>query len=118
MGLFINGDDHPNVYNNNEMIHASNQRFVRHNSLTELINEQQKANMALAKSIAELKPRNEQLEAILKKESLLKESIIDQINHLNDSNQEMAIRLEKNEEANEQLSLQLNEQLKLQKRSS
>lgn len=115
MRLFINDEDHPDVYKNNEKIHASNQSFIRHNSLTELIEEQRKASIALAKSMAELKPRNEQLEVMLKKERLLKESIIEQIHHLSDSNRGMASRLEKNEEANEQLSLQLNEQLELQK---
>lgn len=118
VGLFINGNDHPDLFKNNEKIHASNQRVARHSSLTELINEQRKANMALAKSIAELKPRNEHLAAMLKKESLLKETIIDEIHHLSNTNQEMANRLEKNEEANEQLSLQLNKQLELQKETA
>ncbi|HWO95818.1 MAG TPA: hypothetical protein VNM45_05705 [Bacillus sp. (in: firmicutes)] len=115
MGLFINDRDHPDVFKNNEKIHAPSQRMIRHNSLTELIEEQQKANAALAKSIAELKPRNERLEAVLKKESLLKKAIMDQIHHLNGFNQEIVSRLEKNEGANEQLSLQLNKQLELQK---
>ncbi|WP_028401445.1 hypothetical protein [Ectobacillus panaciterrae] len=62
MGLFINNDEHPNVYKNNEKINAPNQVFARHNFLTELLNEQQKANVALTKSIAELKTRYEQIE--------------------------------------------------------
>lgn len=118
MGLFINDHDHPGVFKNHEKIHASNQRFVRHNSLTKLIEEQQEANIALAKSIAELKPRNEQLAAMLKKESVLKETVIDQIHHLSNSNQEIASRLGKNEEANEQLSVQLNKQLELQQKTA
>lgn len=161
MGLFINNNNHPDVYKNNESIHAPNQAFVRHNALMELLNEQQKANIILTQSIAELKMRYEQLEdshtlqwdhvnhqlhdlnvssrhraefesgmiqrlhaldektihlqALLENESLLKTSIIEQINSVSDSNQEIASRLEKNEAANEQLSLQLNEQLELQK---
>lgn len=151
MGLFINKNEHPDVYKNIENIHAPNQRFIRHNYLTELINEQQETNMTLANSIAELKPRYEQLEemqtiqwnhvkdqisdlivsnrqrekmenimiqrldTIDENENLLKNSIIDQMNSLNESYQKMLSRLETNESAYEQLSLLLNKQLELQK---
>jgi len=64
MGLFINKNDHPDVYNNIEKIQAPNQSFVRHNYLSELLDEQLKTNNALAESIAELKPQYEQLEEI------------------------------------------------------
>src|SRR4051794_15694209 len=60
MGLFINHDHHPNVFKNQENIQATNQAFVKYNSLTELINEQQKANMELVRSLDELKSRYKQ----------------------------------------------------------
>ena len=62
MGLFINHDHHPNVFKNQENVHATNQAFVKYNSLTELLNEQMKANMELVRSLAELKSRHEQQE--------------------------------------------------------
>ena len=62
MGLFINHDHHPNVFKNQENVHATNQAFVKYNSLTELLNEQQKANMELVRSLAELESRHEQQE--------------------------------------------------------
>ena len=62
MGLFINHDHHPNVFKNQENVHAINQAFVKYNSLTELLNEQQKANMELMRSLAELESRYEQQE--------------------------------------------------------
>ena len=62
MGLFINHDHHPNVYKNQENVHATNQAFVKYNSLTGLLNEQQKANRELMRSLAELESRYEQQE--------------------------------------------------------
>lgn len=55
MGLFINNGAHPDVYKNNEQIPESNQEFSRKDYLTELINEQQKTNFSLRKSVEELK---------------------------------------------------------------
>lgn len=66
MGLFINHGHHPNVFKSQENIHAPNQGFVKYNSLTELLNEQQKANMELMKSIAELKSCSKQQEVVQK----------------------------------------------------
>lgn len=62
MGLFFNKKQHPDVFKNIGKIDENNQIYVRHNALTELIDEQQKVNMNLEKSIAELKPRYDQLE--------------------------------------------------------
>ncbi|MEE6451030.1 hypothetical protein RAH41_10700 [Gottfriedia acidiceleris] len=64
MGLFINKNEHPDVFKNNETIQTPNQGLVRHNYLAELMEEQQKNNMNLEKSISELKPRYEQLEEL------------------------------------------------------
>lgn len=161
MGVFMNQNDHPNIYKNNQTIHTSNQKIVHHNALTELMNEQQKATMALIQAIAELNMRYEQLEekqsiqwnqfqnqmndltvnsrqreavegqlmqhlhileeksvslqSLLEQESQVKQSLLEQVDCLRESNREIASRLEKHEATNEQLSLQLNEQLELQK---
>ncbi|WP_129729155.1 hypothetical protein [Ectobacillus funiculus] len=161
MGVFINRDNHPNIYKNNQTIYTSNQEIVRRNALTELMNEQQKATMALIQAIAELNIRYEQLEekqsnqwndiqnqmnsltansrqreafesqlmqqlhrleeksiglqSLLEHEGQVKQSLLEQVDLLRESNREIASRLEKNEATNEQLSLQLNEQLELQK---
>ena len=161
MDLFINHDHHPNVFKNQENIQASNQAFVKYNSLTELLNEQQKTNMELVRSLDELKLRNEQqeitqknqwkqikykmkdlkashlnrveleshlvhrLETLDEKSSYLQEmvesespvtkSILEEMNRLSHSHQEMADRLKDNETSNQVLSAQLNEQMNLQK---
>lgn len=62
MGLFINHDHQPDVYKNQENVPSPNQGVVKYNSITELINEQQKANQELIKSISELKSRYEKQE--------------------------------------------------------
>jgi DNA repair ATPase RecN len=62
MGLFINHDHHPNVFKNQENVHAPNQGFVKYNYYTELLNEQKKTNMELMRSIAELNSRYGQQE--------------------------------------------------------
>ncbi|PGS51685.1 hypothetical protein [Bacillus sp. AFS041924] len=64
MGLFINKNEHPDVFKNNEKLQTPNQGLARHNYLAELMHEQQKNNMSIEKSISELKPRYEQLEAL------------------------------------------------------
>ncbi|XRG77708.1 hypothetical protein V5E38_18030 [Rossellomorea sp. GAMAL-10_SWC] len=64
MGLFINKNEHPDVFKNSETIQTPNQGLVRHNYLAELMEEQQKNNMSLEKSLSELKPRYEQLEEL------------------------------------------------------
>ncbi|MFC6603692.1 hypothetical protein ACFQDF_22670 [Ectobacillus funiculus] len=48
-------------------------------------------------------------------EGQVKQSLLEQVDLLHESNREIASRLEKNEATNEQLELQLNEQLELQK---
>ncbi|MCQ6275472.1 hypothetical protein JMM81_10935 [Bacillus sp. V3B] len=66
MGLFINHDHHRNIFKNQENVHASNQEFAKYNYLTELLNEQKKANMELMRSITELKSRYRQQEVAQK----------------------------------------------------
>ncbi|MEH6938217.1 hypothetical protein V7056_10185 [Bacillus sp. JJ664] len=55
------------------------------------------------------------LHSIEESEKLLKESIIDQMNSLSETYQELVSRMEKNESSNEHLTLLLNKQLELQK---
>ena len=55
MGLFINSDKHPDVFKNNGQIIDSNQTFFRKDHTADLIEEQQKANETLQKSLSELK---------------------------------------------------------------
>ena len=55
MGLFINSDKHPDVFKNNGQIIDSNQTFFRKDHTADLIEEQQKANETLQKSLIELK---------------------------------------------------------------
>ncbi|GAA3327882.1 hypothetical protein GCM10020331_069620 [Ectobacillus funiculus] len=80
MGVFINRDNHPNIYKSNQTIYTSNQEIVRRNALTELMNEQQKATMTLIQAIAELNMRYEQLEE--KKQSNKWNHIQNQMNSL------------------------------------
>ena len=60
MGLFINKQAHPNLYKNNSQLAASNQVESRQDFLTELMKEQQKANIALNQALAELQTRYQQ----------------------------------------------------------
>ncbi|PEJ57771.1 hypothetical protein CN692_11830 [Bacillus sp. AFS002410] len=85
MGLFINKNEHPDVFKNNEKIQIANQGLVRHNYLAELMEEQQKNNMNLEKSISDLKPHYEQLEELQTNQW---NHVINQINSLIVSNHE------------------------------
>jgi len=60
MGLFINKQAHPNLYKNNSQLAAPNQVESRQDFLTELMKEQQKANIALNQALAELQTRYQQ----------------------------------------------------------
>ncbi|PEL11958.1 hypothetical protein [Bacillus sp. AFS017336] len=85
MGLFINKNEHPDVFKNNEKIQTANQGLVRHNYLAELMEEQQKNNMNIEKSISDLKPHYEQLEELQTNQW---NHVINQINSLIVSNHE------------------------------
>jgi hypothetical protein len=89
MGLFSNN---PNVYMNKERLYEPNQQTSRSDQLSELMEEQQKANIAL---------RDTLMQALLETEGVVK--------------QDMTNRFEKNDTVYRQISLQLQEQLALQK---
>jgi chromosome segregation ATPase len=60
MGLFINKQAHPNLYKNSRQLSESNQVVSRQDLLTEIMKEQQKANIALNQALAELQLRYQQ----------------------------------------------------------
>lgn len=57
MGLYINNQEHPDVYKNKGQMKEPNQSYARQDFLTELIKEQLAANESLKKSLAEIKSR-------------------------------------------------------------
>ncbi|MEH7356149.1 hypothetical protein V7150_21770 [Neobacillus drentensis] len=78
---------------------------LRQDFLTELISDQQKVNEALKLALAELGVRYSQQE----------ESKVKQWNQIDTQLKDLRNQLEKNEAANQQLALQMNEQLEMQK---
>ena len=54
MALFINDEQHPDVFKSNEIIYAPNQRLFQRDYLSELMEEQQKANDLLQYSLRKL----------------------------------------------------------------
>lgn len=146
------------MYKNTQTINEPNQAYSRRDFLSELIQEQEKANAALSKSFTELNSRNmlqekshlqqwnqvvQQLndlrknnldfesqmvqflqalneknvhfQKVLEDEALLKESMLEKVNALSISLQEIAQRLEIQEQSNQQITQQMDEQLELQK---
>ncbi|MFJ7726569.1 hypothetical protein ACIQXV_10420 [Neobacillus sp. NPDC097160] len=105
MGLYINKKNHPDVYKNRQKLQEPNQLVSRQDFLAELLSDQQKANEALKQALAELGMRYSQQE----------ESKVNQWNQIDSQLKDLSNRLEKNEEANQHLAMQMNEQLELQK---
>src|SRR5690625_429013 len=54
MGLYINSEQHHNMYKSKENIHGPNQATFRREHLSELLKEQQKTNESLRKSMINL----------------------------------------------------------------
>ncbi|PGY08431.1 hypothetical protein [Bacillus sp. AFS031507] len=108
MGLFINNSDHPDVYKNKQNPQASNQVISRQDFLSQLIYEQQKANTALKKTLSELGMQSQHQE----------ETHLNQWNHVGNQLNDLQSRLERYEDANHNLAIQLNKQLELQKEIS
>ncbi|MBV7504606.1 hypothetical protein KW850_04905 [Bacillus sp. sid0103] len=104
MGLFINNSDHPDVYKNKRQLHTSNQVVSRQDFLSELINEQHKANTALEKALSELGNQTQ----------LQEKTQFSQWNHVGEQLNDLRNRMERYEDANHQLVLQMNKQLELQ----
>lgn len=105
MGLFINNSEHPDVYKNRRNLQPSNQMVSRQDFLSELINEQKKTNVALKKALSDLGLQSQHQEEIQ----------INQWHNVADQLIDLKTRLERYEDANHQLVVQMNEQFELQK---
>lgn len=129
MGIFINRKDHPDVFKNNENISAPNQDYMKHDYISEYIDEQQRANVSLINSFNEMKHRFHEQEGI---QSSHWNELTSQLHVLKINTQsqkefeEQMIRWlkaldEKNSQlqtANLELSLQISAQMELQKQLS
>lgn len=161
MGLFINKDEHPEVFKNTEKIEEKNQIAYKSDFWTELVNEQKIANDSLNNSLKELKQLYEQKEQtsnerwqeieiylhdlkmigreqehsenhilemldklndqnkeILDNDTVYKQELMDEFSVIKKTNEDVAMRLEKYDSANEQLISKFDEQLKLQREMS
>ncbi|WP_160718958.1 hypothetical protein [Bacillus sp. USDA818B3_A] len=164
MGLYINKKAHPNLFKTNQQLADANQLESRQDFLTELMKEQQNANIALNQALKELQmryqqqtdaqnihwkqvdyqlndlknsnvrqhkfenemvsnlhslhERNVQLEAVIEKETLARKSLSGQISQMSKTCDSIANRLEKNEEVQQQLTMQMKEQLEMQKQTA
>ena len=81
----MNKSDHPDVYTNKKNVSTSNQEYVRHNFLNDLLNEQQKTNHVLNETTNELKSQYKQYK---KTQNTNWKSISRKIHYLNKSNQQ------------------------------
>jgi len=108
MGLFINNSEHPEVYKNNQQLNPTNQIVSRQDFLTQLMNEQHKANASLEKALSELGFKSQRQE----------ESQLTQWNHVGEQLTDLRKRLERSEDTNHQLIVQMKEQMELQKEVS
>lgn len=129
MGIFINRKGHPDLFENSEKIFEPNQDFIKKDYISELIDEQQKANVSLINAISEMKHRFHEQDD---KQSYHWNEVTGQLNELKTNNQskkefeEQMIRWlktldEKNSQlqtANLELSLQISAQMELQKQLS
>lgn len=118
MGLYINNGKHPEVYKNKKKISEPNQRIVRRDYLTEVIDEQQQANVSLINAINEMKHRFLNQEVV---QANNLDKIANQLNEISTSNQkhteyeELIIHLLKTqEELQIQLAQKVNKQEEFQ----
>jgi hypothetical protein len=118
MGLYINKGKHPSVFKNKKKIPEPNQKFVRRDSLTEVIDEQQKANVSLIHALNEMKHQFLNQEMV---QANHWDKVTDQLNELRTSNmkqneyEELIIHLLKTqEELQKQLSEKIDKQEEFQ----
>ncbi|MEH7013844.1 hypothetical protein V7087_24050 [Neobacillus niacini] len=118
MGLYINNGKHPKVYKNKKKIPEPNQKFVRRDYLTEVIDEQQKANVSLIIAINEMKHQFLNQEVV---QANYWDKVTNQLNELRTSNlqhkeyEELIIHLLKTqEELQKQLSEKISKQEEFQ----
>ncbi|MBS4206554.1 hypothetical protein [Bacillus sp. FJAT-50079] len=140
MGLFMNKNEHPDMFENEDGIRATNQAFHKIDYFSEFVEEQKKANDLLQREFDQLKDKHEQGEVgirnqlnelkannqeqkqferdvmtLLRKfEGKVETELIEQLESLKKTNQEIVERLEKFEAENEQLTNKMNEYLQIQ----
>ena len=118
MGLYINNGKHPTVYKSKKKINEPNQKFVRRDFLSEVIDEQQQANVSLINAINEMKHQFLNQEVV---QANNWDKIANQLNEIRTSNQkhkqyeELIIDLLKTqEELQKQLSEKISKQEEFQ----
>ncbi|MEC1524762.1 hypothetical protein P9D43_22410 [Neobacillus niacini] len=119
MGLYINNGKHPTVYKNKEKLSEPNQKLVRRDFLSEVIDEQHQANVSLINAINEMKHRFLNQEVV---QANNWDKIENQLNEISTRNQkhgeyeELIIHLLKTqEELQKQLSEKISKQEDFQK---
>lgn len=118
MGLYINNGKHLKVYKNKKKITEPNQKFVRKDYLTEIIDELEKANVSLIIAINEMKHQFLNQEVV---QANHWDKVTNQLNELRTSNlqhkeyEELIINLLKTqEELQKQLSEKISKQEEFQ----
>ncbi|NYE05443.1 DNA repair ATPase RecN [Bacillus niacini] len=118
MGLYINNGKHPKVYKNKKKISEPNQKVVRRDYLSEVIEEQHQANVSLLNAINEMKHQYRNQEVV---QANNLDKISNQLNEISTSNQkhteyeELIIHLLKTqEELQKQLSEKISKQEEFQ----
>ncbi|MEW9050222.1 MAG: hypothetical protein AB2392_03640 [Neobacillus sp.] len=129
MGLYINNNQHPDVFKVRKEIKEPNQTVMIKNYLTEIIDEQHQANVSLSKTLEELKQRTIEYENV---QAIQWDDVSEKLNELsthtmkNAEYESLVIqwlatldeRMEKYEAANQQIHTQINDQYMLQKQMS
>jgi hypothetical protein len=129
MGLYINNNQHPDVFKARKQINESNQAVIIRNYLTEIIDEQQQANVSLSKTLEELKQRTIEYENV---QAIQWDDVSEKLNELKTHTQKntefeslviqwlasINERMEKYETANKQIYTQISDQYLLQKQMS
>jgi hypothetical protein len=87
MGLYINNGKHPTVYKNNKKIPEPNQKLVRRDYLSEVIDEQHQANVSLINAINEMKHHVLNQEVV---QANHWDKVAHQLNEISTSNQKYA----------------------------
>jgi DNA repair ATPase RecN len=118
MGLYINNGKHPKVYKNKKKISEPNQKVMRRDYLSEVIDEQHQANVSLLNAINEMKHQYLNQEVV---QANNLDKISNQLNEISTSNQkhteyeELIIHLLKTqEELQKQLSEKISKQEEFQ----
>lgn len=127
MSLFINSEQHHNMYKSKENIHGKNQATFRRDHLTELLREQQKMNDILQKSVFKLGLLNEQrdqrqlnqweainerlgqLEKVNSQQDQRELQIMKQLNIVTDENKKLQMVIKNNHVSNREIADQIKE---------